>query len=129
MSEEVPETGIPQELMFENESGRKLVLESLGITERDKALLVTGLVTQITVESKAGDYQSVRAYLSIFPDNLQVSILIVNPAQMVSEDNLSILGQVVKRIGRALDMAVVELADTRTPQLQRKEGRQDREFL
>lgn len=103
-------------VLFENEKGRSTILENLRITDKTQAMLVTGRVTQLSVESKAkaGEYQNeIRSYLQIAPDDLHIHVLVHNPAQLVDMDDLGILSDVLKRIGRTMDMAVVGLAHER----------------
>ena len=102
--------------MEEEERGRQLVLEALGIDHdpQNAILMVTCRVAGFTFEAKGGDYQMVRGYFSFEPENLKVHVPIYHPGQLVDEaGDVRILGEVFRYIANQLDMEVVGIYNRR----------------
>lgn len=95
---------------FEPESeGRRLVLDELRI-QGGQMYMISARVVEMTVESKAGQFQSVRGYVRIAPDNLWIHMP-VEPDRLVDESgNIAMLTALLHYVGRALDVEVLTLA-------------------
>ena len=96
---------------------KQIILDDLGLGGSEDTLLATFRVRSLTFESKAkaGEYQNeARGYLQLEPENLRLHIPIYNAMQEINDGgNLDLLGKIVRRIGRELDMQVAGVARDR----------------
>ena len=112
----MPETTKVGPPPWEHGIGAKLVLDAMNIEEDDNILLVSCKVVEMTFESKAGDYQAVRGFWRVAPDNLWAHVPVHDPGKLVDEatGNVDLLAKVHHVIASALDAEVYTVASERT---------------
>jgi len=99
---------------FENEEGRKLILGQWNLIDGQETMMVSCEVAAFTIEAKAGEYQAIRGYAQVEPENLWIHVLVHNPAQLIDESgDVQLFGSVFRYIARELDMAVMDTARNR----------------
>jgi len=106
-------------LPWEHGPGTKLVLEAMGLTGDEQAMLVSCRVVEFTVEAKVndGNYGSSRGYVRLEPEDLRIHVPVYNPRQLVDDaGNVDVFGQVYRYISRELDLAVFDTASRRVDQ-------------
>jgi len=105
-------------LPWEHGAGSALVLAEMGMTGDEKVMLVSVKVVEMTMESKAGDYQAVRGYLRVAPENLWAHIPVYSPGQLVNDGdgNVGMLREVYRVLAKALDAEVYHVASERADQ-------------
>jgi hypothetical protein len=110
--EDIPKVEPPP---WEHGIGAQLVLDAMDIEEDENILLVSCKVVEMTFESKAGDYQAVRGFWRVAPDNLWAHVPVHDPGKLVDEatGNVDLLARVHHVIASALDAEVYDVASQR----------------
>ena len=111
----IPETTKVGPLPWKHGEGAALVLGAMNLTGDEQVTLVSCKVIEMTFESKAGDYQAVRGFWRVAPDNLWAHVPVHDPGKLVDEamGNVGLLTKVHHVIASALDAEVYAVASER----------------